>query len=66
MGRAQSLNKEQVEEIKELLQKGFYKVDIAKKFNISKQTLFNYLHREGISLRRFDDDTRLGGLNALK
>jgi len=41
-------------------------VDIAKKFNISKQTLFNYLHREGISLKRFDDNTKLSGLNTFK
>lgn len=52
MGRKRALNSEQIEEIKKMLEIGHYKVDIAKRFNITKQTLFNYLHREGITVKK--------------
>lgn len=52
MGRSRILSEEDIEEIKRMLHKGCYKVDIAKKFCISKQTLFNYLRRENIGIKK--------------
>lgn len=49
-GRKRILNPEQVEKMKEMLHLGFYKRDIAKKFNISPQSVYNYINREGIKL----------------
>ncbi len=44
-GRKRSLTEEQVKEILELINSGKKKTDIAKKFNISRETIYKYLKK---------------------
>lgn len=51
LGRKKALDRDQIEQMKEMAEKGYYRIDIAKKLKISKQTLYNYLHKEGIGVK---------------
>lgn len=45
-GRKRSLTSEQIAEIKDLMNKGIKKAQIARNFGISRETLYQYLHTE--------------------